>query len=86
MTYMPMYRLSTVRNADNIVVMKAGQIAEQGTHAQLLTQRGIYSSLVRQQSGGAMDVADEDKQLEEVRKPLCLDPKRFHTPHLERKP
>ena len=51
MTTVSCCRLSTVRNANNIVVMKAGQIAEQGTHAQLMRTRGIYHSLVKRQAG-----------------------------------
>ena len=43
------HRLSTVREADNIAVLKEGQIAEVGTHAQLLSLRGLYYHLVRAQ-------------------------------------
>jgi len=39
------HRLSTIRDADLIVVLEHGQIVEQGTHAQLLEQRGLYTSL-----------------------------------------
>ena len=42
------HRLSTVRHADQVLVMDRGRIAERGTHAQLLAQRGIYSNLYRQ--------------------------------------
>jgi ATP-binding cassette, subfamily B, heavy metal transporter len=45
------HRLSTVVDADRIVVLEAGQVAEQGTHAQLLRRGGIYADLwARQQS------------------------------------
>jgi len=40
------HRISTVRQADKIVVLNAGQIAEAGTHAELLAKSGIYSRLV----------------------------------------
>jgi len=43
------HRLSTVRNANNIVVMSEGKIAEQGTHQELMTQNGIYVQLVSRQ-------------------------------------
>jgi ATP-binding cassette, subfamily B, bacterial len=39
------HRLSTVRHADRIVVLHHGQIAEQGTHRQLLHRRGLYARL-----------------------------------------
>lgn len=39
------HRLSTVENADKIVVMDQGQIVEQGTHAQLLSANGEYAKL-----------------------------------------
>lgn len=39
------HRLSTVRNADLIVVLDQGKIVECGTHTQLLAQAGLYSSL-----------------------------------------
>ncbi|EED20402.1 ATP-binding cassette transporter, putative [Talaromyces stipitatus ATCC 10500] len=45
------HRLSTVRNADNIVVLHRGQIAEQGTHNELMELRGSYHKLVLAQSG-----------------------------------
>ncbi len=43
------HRLSTVKNADNIIVMKNGEVAEQGTHSQLLEIKGEYYSLVENQ-------------------------------------
>lgn len=45
------HRLSTVRNADCIYVMEHGQLVEQGSHEQLLQQRGIYTSLWQVQTG-----------------------------------
>ena len=44
------HRLSTVQNADLIVVMKKGEIVEQGTHEELITNKGAYSNLVTLQS------------------------------------
>lgn len=43
------HRLSTIRRADRILVIENGRIAEQGTHAELLRQRGHYYNLYTQQ-------------------------------------
>jgi ABC-type bacteriocin/lantibiotic exporters, contain an N-terminal double-glycine peptidase domain len=43
------HRLSTVRNADKIVVMEKGKIVEEGTHEELTAKRGAYYKLVKNQ-------------------------------------
>ncbi|MGG0822829.1 ABC transporter ATP-binding protein [Paenibacillus turicensis] len=43
------HRLSTIRNADLIVVLDHGEIKETGSHAQLMEQQGIYNGLVEAQ-------------------------------------
>jgi ATP-binding cassette, subfamily B, bacterial HlyB/CyaB len=43
------HRLSTVRDADQILVLDRGVLAEQGTHAELLERKGLYSYLAQQQ-------------------------------------
>lgn len=40
------HRLSTVQRADRIIVLDKGQIIEQGTHTELLANRGVYSKLI----------------------------------------
>ncbi len=43
------HRLSTVKNADNIIVLESGEIIEQGSHADLTKQKGAYYYLVKNQ-------------------------------------
>lgn len=43
------HRLSTVKNADNIIVLDRGEIAEQGTHKELVAAKGYYYDLVKNQ-------------------------------------
>lgn len=44
------HRLSTIQSADQIVVMQKGEIAEQGSHAELIAKNGVYKKLVEMQS------------------------------------
>ena len=44
------HRLSTIRDADQILVMDGGGIAERGTHDELLAMKGLYARLVSLQS------------------------------------
>lgn len=43
------HRLSTIRNADIIVAVKEGQVAEMGSHDELMDLNGIYKTLVKLQ-------------------------------------
>uniref|UniRef100_A0A8B9Q879 ABC-type xenobiotic transporter n=1 Tax=Apteryx owenii TaxID=8824 RepID=A0A8B9Q879_APTOW len=45
------HRLSTVRTADTIAALEKGVVVERGTHSELMLQKGVYYSLVMQQTG-----------------------------------
>jgi ATP-binding cassette subfamily B protein len=63
------HRLSTIRRADRILVIENGHIAEGGTHAELLRQRGHYYNLYTQQFRHQLEVqygVDEEGVVEEV--------------------
>ncbi|MCT8158553.1 ABC transporter ATP-binding protein [Pseudoruegeria sp. SHC-113] len=61
------HRLSTIAHMDRIVVLDQGHIAEQGTHAELLSQSGLYAAFWERQSGGFIGTEDEaDAQSEEA--------------------
>ncbi|MGN7871032.1 ABC transporter ATP-binding protein [Paracoccus sp. 22332] len=52
------HRLSTIAAMDRLIVMDAGRIIEQGSHADLLAQGGLYARLWARQSGGFLIDAD----------------------------
>ena len=63
------HRLSTIQNADRIIVLHHGQIREQGTHQELLVQRGLYWKLYKlQYADGSTDSTKQEH--EEVIEPV----------------
>ena len=46
------HRLSTIADADQILVLKAGKVVERGSHAELIAAEGEYASLWRRQTRG----------------------------------
>lgn len=54
-TFAIAHRLSTLRNADKILVIDHGRVAEFGTHIELLNRRGIYYKLVMAQTRAALE-------------------------------
>lgn len=56
------HRLSTIAAMDRLIVLDAGRIIEEGTHAQLLALGGVYARLWGHQSGGFLGETDEEEQ------------------------
>ncbi|OIQ40646.1 MAG: multidrug ABC transporter ATP-binding protein, partial [Roseobacter sp. MedPE-SW] len=54
------HRLSTLSEMDRIIVMEQGQIAEVGSHAELLASGGLYAQFWARQSGGFICTDEED--------------------------
>ena len=50
--FIKLHRLSTIAHLNGLIVMNEGQIIEDGTHNELLAQKGLYSNLWEMQSGG----------------------------------
>ncbi len=65
------HRLSTIARMDRLIVLEAGRIVEEGTHAELLALAGHYEKLWRHQSGGflAEEVSPAATELEPAEEP-----------------
>jgi len=48
-TFVVAHRLSTIRRADEILLMEDGRVVERGTHQQLMDARGLYHDMVLRQ-------------------------------------
>ena len=56
------HRLSTIAQMDRLIVLDQGQIAEQGTHDELVALNGIYAQLWQRQTGGFLIEQQQLKQ------------------------
>lgn len=61
------HRLSTIKKADRIIVLRKGEAIEQGTHQELLSQGGLYHTLVDNQQLEMGD-GDEETSVESIPK------------------
>ena len=55
------HRLTTIRNADEIIAIENGEVKERGTHAELMAMNGLYHSLVMRQLTNEEDTEDKTK-------------------------
>ena len=58
-TFAIAHRLSTLRNADRLVVLDKGQIVEQGTHTELMDKKGVFFKLVETQKQTSKALAED---------------------------
>ncbi|KAG8422952.1 hypothetical protein J3459_009871 [Metarhizium acridum] len=73
------HKLATIRKADNIVVMKAGHIVEQGTHESLLAEDGAYAQLVKIQNL-TLKPSESDSESDDTDEVIAGDPADFAKP------
>jgi ATP-binding cassette, subfamily B (MDR/TAP), member 1 len=74
------HRLSTIKKADHIIVIRAGKLAEEGTHEELLQRDGVYAGFVRAQ---AVELGQEDvDSIENIHDYDTVDMKDEATNHL----
>ena len=69
-TFIVAHRLSTIRQADLIVVLEDGRIVEQGSHEELLRCQGHYARLVRLQTGEAATDGNGEQRPSKGKRPL----------------
>ena len=65
-TFVIAHRLSTVHRADMILVMKDGEIAEQGTHQELLARGGLYRDIYE------LQLRPQEEVMREIEAPVMV--------------
>jgi ABC-type multidrug transport system ATPase subunit len=76
------HRLSTILNADKIIVLQNGVIKEQGTHKELLEINNIYAELIRNQVGD-LDFEDNNQDVEVNKNLIDEKVQEIHTEHVK---
>jgi ATP-binding cassette subfamily B protein len=69
-TFVVAHRLATVVNADRIIVLREGRVAEEGNHLELMERNGYYATLVRNQTRGLL--VEKDPVLSPVSTPAVF--------------
>ena len=59
------HRLTTIKNCDHIIVLENGEITEQGSHEQLMTNQGQYYKLWEMQQGNFI-IKEEEQEIRET--------------------
>lgn len=67
------HRLSTITTADRILVLSEGQVAESGTHEELLAMKGRYASMWRKQIRAQKAAAEAQSLAERIRTATTSD-------------
>jgi ATP-binding cassette subfamily B (MDR/TAP) protein 1 len=63
-TFIVAHRLSTIRNADKIIVIDCGRVKEIGTHEELMSTQGLYFHLVKTQQQSDDETQDLDNDMQ----------------------
>lgn len=79
------HRLTTIRNADRIIVLSEGTIAEEGNHETLMTLKGLYYNLVTRQTNTIENEDDEedDDDNSQVTQNVATVSQEYHSISLE---
>ena len=64
------HRLGTVKDADQIIVLRAGEIIETGTHDALMRQRGVYATLYEEDERGTASSGSEAERAPAIAEPV----------------